>query len=52
MKKTISISLIAAAILFGCTEKKYGGFTVSGKVSNGGSQKIYLQDYHLQDQSP
>lgn len=43
MKKTISVSLIAATILFGCAQKKYGGFTVSGKVSNGGSQKIYLQ---------
>ncbi len=52
MKKTISISLIAAAILFGCTEKKYGGFTVSGKVSNGGSQKIYLQELPFAGSEP
>jgi len=52
MKKTISISLIAVAILFGCTEKKYGGFTVSGKVSNGGTQKIYLQELPFAGSEP
>ena len=52
MKKTISISLIAVAILFGCTEKKYGGFTVSGKVSNGGNQKIYLQELPFAGSEP
>jgi thiol-disulfide isomerase/thioredoxin len=52
MKKTISISLIAVTILFGCTEKKYGGFTVSGKVSNAGSQKIYLQELPFAGSEP
>ena len=52
MKKTISISLIAVTILFGCAEKKYGGFTVSGKVSNGGGQKIYLQELPFAGSEP
>ncbi len=52
MKKTISVSLIAVTILFGCTEKKYGGFTVSGKVSNGGTQKIYLQELPFAGSEP
>ena len=52
MKKTISVSLIAATILFGCTQKKYGDFTVSGKVSNGGSQKIYLQELPFAGSEP
>jgi len=52
MKKTISISLIAATIIFGCSQKKYGDFTVSGKVSNGGSQKIYLQELPFAGSEP
>jgi hypothetical protein len=52
MKKTISVSLIAVTILFGCTQKKYGDFTVSGKVSNGGSQKIYLQELPFAGSEP
>ena len=52
MKKTISVSLIAVSILFSCTEKKYGGFTVSGKVSNAGSQKIYLQELPFAGSEP
>jgi thiol-disulfide isomerase/thioredoxin len=52
MKKTISVSLIAATIIFGCTQKKYGDFTVSGKVSNGGSQKIYLQELPFAGSEP
>jgi len=52
MKKIISVSLIAVTILLGCTEKKYGGFTVSGKVSNGGSQKIYLQELPFAGSEP
>jgi peroxiredoxin len=52
MKKTISVSLIAATILFGCAQKKYGGFTVSGKVSNGGIQKIYLQELPFAGSEP
>jgi thiol-disulfide isomerase/thioredoxin len=52
MKKTISVSLIAVSILFGCAQKKYGDFTVSGKVSNGGSQKIYLQELPFAGSEP
>ena len=52
MKKTISVSLIAVTILIGCAEKKYGGFTVSGKVKNGGSQKIYLQELPFAGSEP
>ena len=52
MKKTISVSLIAVSIFFGCAEKKYGGFTVSGKVSNAGSQKIYLQELPFAGSEP
>jgi len=52
MKKTISVSLIAATIFIGCAEKKYGGFTVSGKVKNGGSQKIYLQELPFAGSEP
>ena len=52
MKKTISVSLIAVTLLFGCAEKKYGGFTVSGKVSNAGSQKIYLQELPFAGSEP
>lgn len=52
MKKTISVSLIAITILIGCAEKKYGGFTVSGKVKNGGSQKIYLQELPFAGSEP
>jgi thiol-disulfide isomerase/thioredoxin len=44
MIKKIGVSIVAAGILIGCAEKKYGGFTVSGKVSHAGSQKIYLQE--------
>ena len=52
MKKTISISLIAVTILFGCAQKKYGEFTVSGKVSSGGTQKIYLQELPFAGSEP
>ena len=52
MKKTISISLIAATIIFGCNQKKYGDFTVSGKISNGGGQKIYLQELPFAGSEP
>ena len=44
MIKKIGVSILAAGLLIGCAEKKYGGFTVSGKVSHAGSQKIYLQE--------
>ena len=44
MIKKIGVSIVAAGLLIGCAEKKYGGFTVSGKVSHAGSQKIYLQE--------
>ena len=52
MKKTISVSLIAATILLSCAEKKYGSFTISGKVTNGGNQKIYLQELPFAGSEP
>jgi hypothetical protein len=52
MKKKISVSLIAATILLSCAEKKYGSFTISGKVTNGGNQKIYLQELPFAGSEP
>ena len=52
MIKKIGVSIVAAGILLGCTEKKYGGFTVSGKVSHAGTQKIYLQELPFAGSEP
>jgi len=52
MIKKIGVSIVAAGILLGCSEKKYGGFTVSGKVSHAGTQKIYLQELPLAGSEP
>ena len=52
MIKKIGVSIVAAGILIGCAEKKYGGFTVSGKVSHAGSQKIYLQELPFAGSEP
>ncbi len=52
MIKKIGVSIVAAGILMGCSEKKYGGFTVSGKVSHAGSQKIYLQELPFAGSEP
>jgi thiol-disulfide isomerase/thioredoxin len=52
MIKKIGVFIVAAGILVGCAEKKYGGFTVSGKVSHAGSQKIYLQELPFAGSEP
>jgi len=52
MIKKIGVSIVAAGLLLGCAEKKYGGFTVSGKVSHAGSQKIYLQELPFAGSEP
>jgi thiol-disulfide isomerase/thioredoxin len=52
MIKKIGVSIVAAGILMGCSEKKYGGFTVSGKVSHTGAQKIYLQELPFAGSEP
>ncbi len=52
MIKKIGVSIVAAGILMGCAEKKYGGFTVSGKVSHAGAQKIYLQELPFAGSEP
>ena len=52
MIKEIGVFIVAAGILVGCAEKKYGGFTVSGKVSHAGSQKIYLQELPFAGSEP
>jgi thiol-disulfide isomerase/thioredoxin len=52
MIKKIGVFIVAAGILVACAEKKYGGFTVSGKVSHAGSQKIYLQELPFAGSEP
>jgi thiol-disulfide isomerase/thioredoxin len=52
MIKKISVSIVIAGVLLGCAEKKYGGFTVSGKVSHAGAQKIYLQELPFAGSEP
>jgi thiol-disulfide isomerase/thioredoxin len=52
MIKKIGVSIVTAGILLGCAEKKYGGFTVSGKVSHAGNQKIYLQELPFAGSEP
>jgi len=52
MIKKISVSIVIAGVLLGCAEKKYGGFTVSGKVSHAGTQKIYLQELPFAGSEP
>ncbi|MES2005138.1 MAG: TlpA disulfide reductase family protein [Bacteroidota bacterium] len=51
MKKLIII--IAAGIaLVSCQEKKYGAFTVSGKIAHAPGQKIFLQELPFGGQQP
>lgn len=52
MIKKIGVSIVIASVLLGCAEKKYGGFTVSGKVSHAGAQKIYLQELPFAGSEP
>jgi len=43
MKKMLYIAAIVA-LVSSCQEKKYGAFTVSGKISNAPSKRIFLQE--------
>ena len=51
--KKISILLLAVVILMAaCQEKKYGAFTVSGKISNAPAKKVFLQELPFGGQQP
>jgi peroxiredoxin len=51
--KKISILLLAVVMLMAaCQEKKYGAFTVSGKISNAPAKKIFLQELPFGGQQP
>ena len=52
MIKKIGVFIVIASVLLGCAEKKYGGFTVSGKVTHAGAQKIYLQELPFAGSEP
>jgi peroxiredoxin len=43
MKKII-VLLTAVIFLVSCREKKFGAFTVSGRITNAPSQKVFLQE--------
>lgn len=51
MKKMIYIAAIVA-LASSCQEKKYGAFTVSGKISNAPSKKIFLQELPFGGEQP
>ena len=51
MKKIVYIATILA-LAAGCQEKKYGAFTVSGKISNAPSKKIFLQELPFGGEQP
>lgn len=51
MKKMIYIAAIFA-LTASCQEKKYGAFTVSGKISNAPSKKIFLQELPFGGEQP
>jgi len=42
----------AVALLSSCQEKKYGAFTVSGKITNAPSKKIFLQELPYGGEQP
>jgi peroxiredoxin len=51
MKKMIYLAAIVA-LAGSCQEKKYGAFTVSGKISNAPSKKIFLQELPYGGEQP
>lgn len=51
MKKIILL-VSMTILLFGCKEKKFGAFTVSGQLKNAYQQKIFLQELSLEDKQP
>ena len=50
--KKISILLLAVILMAACQEKKYGAFTVSGKISNAPAKKVFLQELPFGGQQP
>lgn len=51
MKKMLYIAAVVA-LASSCQEKKYGAFTVSGKISNAPSKKIFLQELPYGGEQP
>lgn len=51
MKKLLFI-VVALVTLSACQEKKYGAFTVSGKIDNAPGKKIFLQELPYGGQQP
>ncbi len=51
MKKAI-IAVLGIVTLISCEQKKYGAFTVSGKISNTQPQKIFLQEIPFAGENP
>lgn len=51
MKQLLGIAL-GVALLLSCQEKKYGAFTVSGKINNAPSKKIFLQELPYGGEQP
>lgn len=51
MKKLLFI-VVALVTLSACQEKKYGAFTVSGKIDNASGKKIFLQELPFGGQQP
>lgn len=51
MKPLVYIAA-AIALLSSCQEKKYGAFTVSGKITNAPSKKIFLQELPYGGEQP
>lgn len=51
MKKMLYIAAVVA-LAGSCQEKKYGAFTVSGKISNAPSKKIFLQELPYGGEQP
>jgi thiol-disulfide isomerase/thioredoxin len=50
--KRILYMAAAVVLISSCQEKKYGAFTVSGKISNAPSKKIFLQELPYGGEQP
>jgi len=50
--KRILIVVAVLAIMIACQQRKYGAFTVSGKITNAPEQKIYLQEIPFGGENP
>lgn len=51
MKRILYVAA-AVVLISSCQEKKYGAFTVSGKISNAPSKKIFLQELPYGGEQP